>query len=146
MRTLSIVLMVTLGVLIGLGSYTFVYARGYSYLSDDPEVCVNCHIMRENYDSWVVSSHRTVSCNGCHTPHEPVTKYLVKAENGFAHSFAFTFFDPQIITIRDRSLEVVESNCIDCHQPMVAPTFLLEDGEGPRNCTHCHRATGHAPR
>ena len=36
---------VVIGIAIGLGSYTFVYARGYSYLTNDPAACANCHIM-----------------------------------------------------------------------------------------------------
>jgi cytochrome c nitrite reductase small subunit len=140
---LPIALFAALGVMVGLGSYTFVYARGYSYLSDDPVACVNCHVMRDNYDSWIVSSHRSVYCNGCHTPHEPVAKYLVKAENGFWHSYSFTFEDPQAIRIKSRSLEVVESNCIACHEATIATTFLAVDGDG-RRCTGCHTGTGHA--
>jgi cytochrome c nitrite reductase small subunit len=34
-----------LGVALGLGGYTLVYAEGLSYLSDDPEACANCHII-----------------------------------------------------------------------------------------------------
>jgi len=27
-------------------SYTFVYARGYSYMTDNAEACMNCHVMQ----------------------------------------------------------------------------------------------------
>ena len=37
---------VLLGVVVGLGTYTFVYAKGYSYLSNDPAACANCHVMQ----------------------------------------------------------------------------------------------------
>ena len=33
--------------MVGLGLYTFVYAKGYSYLSNDPQGCANCHVMQE---------------------------------------------------------------------------------------------------
>ena len=36
------------GLLVGIGSYTFYYAQGASYLSNDPRACVNCHIMRHS--------------------------------------------------------------------------------------------------
>jgi cytochrome c nitrite reductase small subunit len=140
---LPVALFGALGLLVGLGAYTFVYARGYSYLSDDPLACVNCHVMRENHSSWIVSSHRSVTCNGCHTPHQPVAKYLVKAENGFAHSFAFTFEDPQVIRIKSRSLGVVENNCRECHEVTIRGTFLEAAGGG-QSCTRCHQNTGHA--
>jgi cytochrome c nitrite reductase small subunit len=38
------------GLLVGLGLYTFVYAKGASYLTNDPAACVNCHVMNEQYD------------------------------------------------------------------------------------------------
>ena len=46
-----------LGGLIGVGAYTFVYADGGSYLSDDPASCINCHVMQPHYDAWARSSH-----------------------------------------------------------------------------------------
>ncbi len=55
------------GVVLGLGLYTFWYARGLSYFSSDPRACVNCHIMREQYDGWQKSSHSAfATCNACH--------------------------------------------------------------------------------
>jgi cytochrome c nitrite reductase small subunit len=53
-----------LGTLLGSGVYTFVSAHGASYLSNDPAVCVNCHVMREQYDGWLHGSHHAVAtCN-----------------------------------------------------------------------------------
>ena len=42
----SLAFSLLLGVFLGSGAYTFVSAHGTSYLSNDPTVCVNCHIMR----------------------------------------------------------------------------------------------------
>ena len=36
------------------------------------------------------SHHAVATCNDCHTPHNLVGKYVVKARNGFWHSFYFT--------------------------------------------------------
>ncbi len=33
---------VAVGLAVGIGSYTFVYARGASYLTNDPGACANC--------------------------------------------------------------------------------------------------------
>lgn len=140
------------GALIGIGVFTFVYGRGYSYLSDDPEACINCHVMRDNHRSWILSSHRQVVCNDCHLPKGPVIKWLAKAENGFHHSWAFTFEDVQQIRIAPRHLVQVERNCISCHQRLVEPMRVMAGpaGEERRDgghtglaCTRCHRATGH---
>lgn len=35
-----------LGVFVGMAGHTFFYAKGYSYLLNDPVTCMNCHIMR----------------------------------------------------------------------------------------------------
>ena len=40
------------GIFLGSSAFTFVSAQGTSYLTDDPNVCVNCHVMREQYDGW----------------------------------------------------------------------------------------------
>lgn len=69
--------MASLGCLVGVGSYTFKYAEGASYLGNDSRTCANCHIMREHYDSWQKSSHHAVAgCNDCHLPQDFVSKYL----------------------------------------------------------------------
>src|SRR4029077_4457049 len=87
----GVVLGVVVGVAFGIGLYTFAYAKGWSYLSDNPAACANCHVMREQFDGWLKSSHRAVAtCNSCHTPANFIGKYATKASNGFWHSFFFT--------------------------------------------------------
>src|SRR4051812_22832611 len=81
------VLCVAVGIAAGISAFTFRYAEGLSYLSPDPRACVNCHIMRSEYDSWQKSSHHTAAvCIDCHLPHEFIPKYIAKAENGWRHS------------------------------------------------------------
>lgn len=78
--TLILVLAILLGVVIGLGAYTFIYAKGYSYLTNNPAACANCHVMQAEYVAWQKSSHHSVAtCNDCHTPHNLIGKYAVKA-------------------------------------------------------------------
>jgi cytochrome c nitrite reductase small subunit len=43
---------VLLGLTVGLGLYTFVYARGYAYLTNGPQACTDCHVMEESL-RWV---------------------------------------------------------------------------------------------
>ena len=91
MAKAAVVLAVLTGMLLGVGAFTFDYAAGFSYFSNEPEACVNCHIMNDHFDSWVKSSHHAHAvCNDCHTPHALVAKYVSKAENGFNHSLKFT--------------------------------------------------------
>lgn len=133
------------GIAVGIGSYTFVYARGASYLTNDPAACVNCHIMREQYDGWRASSHRAVAvCNDCHAPHSSVVaRYATKAENGFWHSVAFTtgrFHEP--IQIRARNRAVTEGTCRACHVEIVEAIATHGAGGGP-GCIRCHASAGH---
>ena len=44
-RTWKLAAIIAGGVLCGLGSYTLYASRAWTYLSDDPATCVNCHIM-----------------------------------------------------------------------------------------------------
>lgn len=146
---LAAIVFALLGVLVGLGGYTFYYARGASYLSDDPNACANCHIMREQLASWQKSSHHNVAtCNACHTPHDLVGKYATKIENGYQHSRAFTFQDwHEPIRMREASARIVLHNCQDCHRQMVSqlPEHMVEPN-APVNCITCHRDAGHAAK
>ena len=139
---------VLLGMALGLGAFTFVYARGHSYLTNDPAACANCHVMTEHYAAWQKSSHRNVAvCNDCHTPHNFLGKYYTKGLNGFWHSFYFTtgrYPDPLRITPRNH--RVTEAACRYCHAEM---TDAIEHGAGypeageEMRCTRCHADVGH---
>src|SRR5690606_5488477 len=91
-----------LGVVAGTGLFTFSYAEGGSYLSDDPAACANCHVMNDHFYDWQRGPHHAVAvCNDCHAPDTLIPKYAVKAINGWNHSVAFTtgrFDDPFQIT------------------------------------------------
>lgn len=130
-----------LGMLIGASLFTFCYAGGYSYLLNDPKVCANCHIMRENYNSWSVSSHRSVACNECHLPHSLLSKYVAKATNGYRHSWAFTFNPPDTIQIREHNGKTLQDNCTGCHEGLI--NHLPLSGDEQTKCVDCHRRAGH---
>ena len=150
---LLLVIAILVGAAVGLGGYTFVYAKGYSYISNNPETCANCHIMDEHFSAWQKSSHHAVAtCNDCHTPHDNIVdKYVVKGTNGFWHSLYFTTGNfPYPIRIRETNHEVVEGACRYCHG-MIAQTIdhgLPEDADSSeaQDCTHCHRYVGHLVR
>lgn len=132
------------GGIVGLGGYTFVYAEGGSYLSDDPTACVNCHIMRDVYDGWNRGSHKAVAtCNDCHTPHTFPAKYLIKGINGWNHSVAFTLNNfPEPIRITELNHSVALENCLYCHGEMVT-AISHESSTEPTDCLRCHAEVGH---
>lgn len=142
----ALILACLLGIPSGVGAFTFVYAKGFSYLSTDPKACVNCHVMNPQYDAWLKSGHRHVAtCVECHLPHEGLAKWVAKAEHGFRHSAAFTlqnFKEPIAITPRDR--ELVRANCERCHEGLVqAVVHVSGRPPGALDCLHCHSAAGH---
>lgn len=136
------------GVFCGIGVFTFGYGEGAAYLSNDPAVCKNCHVMQPHYDSWLASSHENVAtCNDCHVPHTFPEKYITKADNGFFHSLAFTtggFHEP--IQIKERNRRVTQNACLHCHGEFVDALRPAEHGGDMLNCIHCHSDVGHAQR
>jgi cytochrome c nitrite reductase small subunit len=138
---------ILIGMVCGLGGYTFWYAEGGSYFSNDPRSCVNCHIMREAYDGWQKASHHAAAtCNDCHVPYDLPAKLLVKAENGFWHSKGFTLQDfHEPIRITARNARVLQANCITCHGDLVGDILGHAAAEGEQRCVHCHGAVGHGP-
>ncbi|GMW00823.1 MAG: hypothetical protein AMXMBFR84_19600 [Candidatus Hydrogenedentota bacterium] len=130
----------------GVGAYTFVYAKGASYMTDDPRACANCHVMEDQYSAWLKSGHRHVAvCNDCHTPKPLLSKYTVKALNGWHHSKAFTtgnFHEP--IQITGRNLRVTEEACRRCHEDVVHSIDLNHDDPSQAmSCVRCHSTVGH---
>ncbi len=135
----------TVGMAAGLGAYTFVYAKGYSYMGNDPATCMNCHVMKEQFEAWTRSSHHAVAtCNDCHAPHDLVGKYRVKATNGYHHSLAFTtgeFADP--IHIKPGNRAVTEAQCRHCHADIVHGIDTSPKPGEEMSCVRCHASVGH---
>lgn len=139
----------SVGVCLGVGSFTFYYAEGLSYMSEDPRACVNCHIMQPQYDAWQKSSHHAVaSCVDCHLPQDFFGKYYAKAENGYHHSKGFTFQDfHEPIQIKPKNSQILQDNCLRCHEALVHELVAGATTEADSlRCVHCHSGVGHGPR
>ncbi|MCC7350474.1 MAG: cytochrome c nitrite reductase small subunit [Phycisphaerales bacterium] len=145
---LAFIIAIVLGVVLGLGAFTFDYGEGLSYFSTDPKACVNCHIMRSEYDSWQKSSHHaSARCVDCHLPHELIPKFIAKADNGYRHSARFTFNDfHEPIMITPRNARILQDNCLKCHgdfvHEIVRGSTTAKDAV---KCVHCHSSVGHGP-
>lgn len=141
-----------LGILTGIGLLVFHASEAGSYLSDNPETCINCHVMYPQYASWAKSSHREVAtCADCHVPHDNFfRKYYVKGTDGMRHATVFTARnEPQVIRIKHGGQTVVQENCIRCHLDLVEMASIVEvtasgyhEGAGSR-CWDCHRSVPH---
>lgn len=149
---LKILSIIFAGIFTGIGITIIIISNAASYMSDDPEVCINCHIMRPQFSTWLHSSHReTATCNDCHVPHDNfLTKYAFKASDGLRHATMFTLrLDPQVIRINEAGKAVVQENCKRCHinqVNIVSAVNVTGDnfshGEGML-CWGCHRETPH---
>lgn len=136
------------GVVAGVGLFTFYYAHGASYLSTNPKTCANCHIMNTEYDGWIKSGHHHVAgCADCHMPHEFVGKWATKIENGFWHSYYFTFQNfHEPIQITEKGRKIVQGTCLSCHGEMVHAIAGDATPQKQLDCLHCHANVGHSKR
>ncbi len=143
---------ILLGILTGLGSLALYISNAGSYLSDEPEACMNCHVMAAQYATWRRGSHASSAvCNDCHVPHDNfVKKYAFKAKDGLRHATIFTLrLEPQVIKLNEAAIPVVQINCVRCHVNLVENVSAgSSDGRDPhgganRLCWDCHRQTPH---
>ena len=143
---------IVLAVAIGIALFIAKESRVASYLSDDPQTCVNCHVMTPVYNSWMHSSHREwAKCNDCHVPHNNVVnKYYFKAKDGLYHASVFTArAEPDVIKMQEASQKVVQQNCIRCHVQQVTQDKYAGWLEGHnesrtgRQCWSCHKQVPH---
>ena len=143
----GIALAALIGVILGVGLFTFYYAGITNYFGNDPATCAGCHAMTEQYEGWQKGSHRDVAtCNDCHAPHDNLaSKYLNKGENGFMHSLKFTLQNyPENIQIRDHNRRVTEAACLYCHGHFVEQiTSISNHNSETVSCIRCHDGVGH---
>jgi cytochrome c nitrite reductase small subunit len=148
------------GVPLGLGSFTFRYAEGFSYMSSDPNVCRNCHIMNDQFDGWRKGPHHAAAtCNDCHLPDRFPAKYIAKGLNGYHHSLGFTlqpsrpdepgvrvhFAEP--IRIKPGNSQILQESCLRCHGDLVHEIVRGSTwADDAVRCVHCHSSVGHGAR
>ncbi|PKQ68229.1 cytochrome c nitrite reductase small subunit [Labilibaculum manganireducens] len=144
--------LVSLGIFVGLGFYVLYLSKAASYLSDNPETCVNCHVMAPQFATYQHSSHREVAtCNDCHVPHNNVfNKYFFKAKDGLRHASMFALrMEPEVIFILEEGKKVVHNNCIRCHSQTLTDPKLASQvpmhayNTQDRVCWECHREVPH---
>ncbi len=138
-----------LGMAAGMGLFVVHASRATSYLSDDPETCVNCHVMNTQYLTWQHSSHAHVAtCNDCHVPHDsPLAHYAFKAKDGLWHATVFTMrWEPQVIRLSAGAIPVVEENCRRCHAGVIENVSLAGHDREDLRCWDCHREVPHGRR
>ena len=144
------ILAVLIGIVAGVGGFTFKYGEGLSYFSHDPRACINCHIMNDEYNAWTKASHHAAAgCIDCHLPPELIPKLIAKADNGYRHSKGFTFQDfHEPIMITPRNAQILQDNCLRCHSDFVHDIVGGSSSTAITSvqCVHCHISVGHGAR
>lgn len=153
-KTLRFCTLAAVVVAVVMGLHLLDESKATSYLSSEPEACINCHVMESYYVSWLNSSHANrATCVDCHLPAKNyVDKYASKARDGWNHSVAFTMNSyGNRMLISDDGARRVQENCIRCHASHA--TTLAQTGEGyhafgsenlgERKCWDCHRLVPH---
>ncbi|MCF0160628.1 MAG: cytochrome c nitrite reductase small subunit [Bacteroidaceae bacterium] len=144
------------GVLFGCGFLFMYLLRAHTYLGNESEACMNCHVMTPFYATWFHSSHsRNATCNDCHVPHENAVKYWTfKGTDGMKHvSKMLTHGERMAPEADDATAQVVMNNCIRCHTEL--NTELVKTGKidfmmvrvgNGKACWDCHRNVPHGKK
>lgn len=136
-------LFILIGVFVGIT--LFAGTAGTMQATDSPEFCSSCHIMDEAYQSFTESNHASLSCNDCHAPSDSLTSKLAfKAKAGASHIYMNTLGSdqiPDVIHAKEESREVIEANCISCHEAGLENVEYHDVKEG--GCIDCHRQVPH---
>lgn len=132
---------------IALGLFVFV-TDAPAYGGSAPETCANCHVMDSQYENWYHAPHENFTeCVDCHLPHEnKIVYYLEKGRQGAKDVYAFTTGNiPVAIRASERTKEIIQTNCIRCHEDTVE-TVMMGAQSYDRNCWDCHRNVSHGAR
>lgn len=127
------------------GLFTFGYARGASYLTDDPAACANWPRHAGSvYKLAKVESRQGGGLQRLHAPRGFIPKYATKAINGFFHSLAFTTRHfPDEIRITERNFRVAESACLKCLEDVVTGIRSTREHRHEAGRISCHNTVGH---
>ncbi|MHC4985400.1 MAG: cytochrome c nitrite reductase small subunit [Planctomycetota bacterium] len=137
-RWLQVGVYALVGVAIGGAFVVGRMANASSYLLDDPQTCINCHVMTDAYATWQRGSHGHVTvCNDCHVPHSSFfAKWAFKSMDGMKHSTIFTLnMQPQVLELSAIATPVVQANCLRCHDNQF---LMLSSDAAQRTCWDCH--------
>lgn len=108
--------------------------------SESPEFCASCHVMEEQHTAWShAGAHRRIRCVDCHLPNgDPIGHYFWKSIDGMKDVIFFHSGQvPERITLSSHGTEVVQQNCLRCHEETVSRM------DTTRQCWKCHRGLQH---
>lgn len=131
------------GVILFLGYAVLLTAPPVARAVNSPEFCAGCHVMAQQYASHAQSSHRGVTCNGCHVSHGFLSGAWSEAQAGSRHLWIFvTGTTPDPIAALRISRDRIQENCVRCHGGMIR-SIGDTHRDGGVYCFSCHRSTPH---
>jgi hypothetical protein len=130
-------------------------ASSVYYRSTAGEGCAGCHEIRESYDAWRQSTHRSVSCLACHG--DPLTggidAHMTDAQRLISHARGRV---PEQVRLKGAAVAGMMERCKTCHQQEYADwqagphsstfaTFFLDAKHNRArllmdDCLRCHGA------
>lgn len=140
-RKAKILLAAIIGAIFIIPFFPLATKKAWVY-TNKPEFCISCHTMEKEYRNWTHSSHRNwAGCSDCHVPHNGIMMAAAgKTRDGINHGYAYLLNkDPVLIRISKHGGDTVMSNCLRCHEQLVANIVH----EGDRKCWECHRGIAH---
>lgn len=108
--------------------------------TETPDFCASCHVMESQFESWFhEGAHRSVKCVDCHLPHQNVAAHYVwKTIDGMKDvALFYSGRVPERIVLSEHGQEVMQANCIRCHETIVSRI------DNERQCWGCHRRLSH---
>jgi cytochrome c nitrite reductase small subunit len=143
-KNLTLLVLVS-GITLGIGLFTFSFADGLSYFTDQPEACANCHIMNETFDHWTKGPHHLyATCQDCHISNEFFRGFAQKGSDGFRHAYAFTFGKPGInLTLSKDGKKRVMQACVGCHNDLFSDGSPIHNTTAEPTCLNCHKDIAH---
>lgn len=108
--------------------------------TDQPAFCSSCHVMNQATRTFMTSVHAELSCNDCHAPQHPLDRIAFKTKAGISHVSKYITGDiDDVIRATDKTREVVDQNCLRCHQM----TNINVAMDAKNSCIDCHRQVPH---
>src|SRR5438270_5160903 len=99
-------------------------------LTNDPKFCASCHTIKPSYDTWVISTHKEVTCVACHV-RPTFTGFMEDKVIKGMHDVWVTFLGRPKRS-EDLKATVHSEVCLSCHRNMLRISELAtRDLSGP---------------
>ena len=116
----------------------------FLHISGTKTFCGQCHSMKHEYETFLLSSHRELDCVECHLPHDNFPHYLIeKGRTGMVDMYHEMLRDyPERIKLDADARKMVSENCLRCHESTMSYVNTAPSGSQD-DCLKCHSRIAH---